>query len=404
MADEKENGKSPPAARPVNVAVSTLARAHLECTAGPDKGKTLRVAPGTTIIGRDPGCDIVLSETAVSRHHCRIERRAEQWHLRNLSSNGTLLNKKPADDVALADGDEIRIGVKTRLRFVVEAVALSTTGRPQFRRRTGAQEETEAGDEAAEAPQEARPSLFQRRKGVFVGLGVYLAAMVILAAVVGYYKIIGPDKVGSGDVPIMGEDDAVRPEPGARPLLIVKEDGQGIWVQDLAGPRLIPKADLESGKAVRVGGIRQAIDVKFLEAKKAPPGYLYTISDVNPAVGKQCVDQALELYRVRNLPDRDPALFGSVRLFQQALAYNGGRGYFEDSSVDRVYRQALKDLIQTICRLYGNAVGPEEKTEPRRALETYNRILNMLPDTNNPIFINVSYRKAQLKRSMPDAK
>ena len=233
MAGEKENGKSPPAARPGNVALSTLAKAHLECIAGPDKGKTLRVAPGTTIIGRDPGCDIVLSETAISRHHCRIERRAEQWYLRNLSSNGTLLNKKPADDIVLAEGDEIRIGAKTRLRFAIESVTLSSTGRPQFRRRTGAPEEGEAPDEAAEEAQETKPSLFQRRKGVFIGLGIYLAAMVVIGAVVGYYKVIGPGKVGGGEVPIMGMDDAVRPEPGATPLLIVRDDSQGPWVQDL---------------------------------------------------------------------------------------------------------------------------------------------------------------------------
>jgi len=402
MAGEKENGKSPPAARPVNVAASTLAKAHLECMAGPEKGQTLRVAPSTTTIGRDPACDIVLSETAISRHHCRIERRAEQWFLRNLSSNGTILNKKPADDVALADRDEIRIGAKTRLRFVVESVTLSSTGRPQFRRRTGAPEEGEAGDEAAEEPQEDKPSLFQRRKGVFIGLGIYLVAMVVVAAVVGYYKYIGPEKV-SGGVPIMGMDDAIRPESGTRPLRIVKEDAQGVYVEDLTGPRLIPKADLESGKAVRIIGIRKALDVKFLEAKKAP-GSPFTIEEVNPTVGKQCEKQALELYRVRNLPDKQAALFGAVRLFQKALAYDGGRGYFEDSSVDKVYRQALEELIQTIARLYGNAVGPEEKADPKRALATYSQILNMVPDTDNPIFRNVARRKEELKRMYPDPK
>jgi len=403
MAGEKENGKNPPAARPVNVAASTLAKAHLECVAGPEKGQTLRVAPSTTTIGRDPACDIVLSETAISRHHCRIERRAEQWYLRNLSSNGTLLNKKPADDVALADGDEIRIGAKTRLRFVVESVTLSSTGRPQFRRRTGAPEEGEAGDEAGDEPQENKPSLFQRRKGIFIGLGIYLAAMVVVAAVVGYYKYIGPEKVGGG-VPIMGMDDAIRPESGTKPLRILREDAQGVYVEDLTGPRLIPKADLESGKAVRIVGIRKALDVKFLEAKKAQPGYPFTIEEVNPTVGKQCEKQALELYRVRNLPDKQAALFGAVRLFQKALAYNGDRSYFEDSSVDKVYRQALEELIQTIKRLYDNAAGPEEKSDPKRALATYSQILNMVPDTDNPIFQNVACRKEELKRLYQDLK
>ena len=134
----KDNGKAASPPRPVNPVVSTLARARLECIAGPQKGQTLRVAPSVTIIGRDPSCDIVLSETAISRQHCRIDRRADQWVLKNLSANGTLLNKKPVDEAALSDGDEIRLGAKTRLLFVVESVPLSSTGRPQFRRRTGA--------------------------------------------------------------------------------------------------------------------------------------------------------------------------------------------------------------------------------------------------------------------------
>ena len=405
MASEKENGKSPPAARQVNVATTTLAKAHLECMAGPEKGQILRVAPGSTTIGRDPSCDVVLSETAISRHHCRIERRAEQWHLRNLSANGTLLNKKPADDSLLADGDEIRIGAKTRLRFVLESVTLSSTGRPQFRRRTGAPEEGEPGEDAAEEPQEDKPSLFQRRKGVFIGLGIYLGAMLLFGVIVGYYKYLGPQKTAGGEVPFLGAEDSVRLEPGAKPLQIVREDAKGVYVANPTGPLiLVPAADFASGKAVRIMGIRNAIDVTFLEAKKANPRYPYTIDEVNPASGKECVAQAMERYRVRDLPGKEAALFGAVRLFQQALAYNGGRWSFEDPNVDKIYSDALKDLISTITRLYSNAAGPEEKADPKRAMETYKRILRMIPDPDNPIYINVSRRMTALNALVTESK
>jgi hypothetical protein len=406
MASEKENGKSPPPARPVSMAVSTLAKAHLESTAGPEKGQNLRVAPGTTMIGRDPSCDIVLSETVISRQHCRIERRAEQWHLRNLSSNGTLVNKKPADDVILADGDEIRIGAKTRLRFVVESVTLSSTGRPQFRRRTGAPEETAAEDENAEDLQEVKPSLFQRRRGIFIGLGIYVGIMVVFAAGFGYYKYLGPEKTSGGAIPILGLEDAIRPEPGAKPQRILSEDARGVYVENPLGgpPLLVPAADLASGKAVRITGIRKAIDVKFLEAKKAPPRYPFTIEEVNPTVGKQCEKEALERYRLRNMADKPAALYGAVRLFQQALAYNGGRGYFEDSSVNKVYRQALKDLTDEVARLYGNAAGPEEKSDPKRAMETYKRLQAVFPEDKNPIYLNLTQRMAALSRSLAETK
>ncbi|MCX5673458.1 MAG: FHA domain-containing protein, partial [Planctomycetota bacterium] len=180
MPPEKDNGKAPSLPRPVNPVVSTLARARLECIAGPEKGQTLRVAPNVTMMGRDPSCDVILSETAISRQHCRIDRRADQWVLKNLSANGTLLNKKPVDEAALPDGSEIRLGAKTRLRFVIESVPLSSTGRPQFRRRTGAPEEAAAEEGQPEEVPEGKPSLFKRRKSLFIGLGIYLGVMLIV--------------------------------------------------------------------------------------------------------------------------------------------------------------------------------------------------------------------------------
>jgi|GEM_PF-1564016 len=406
MPPEKDNGKIPAAPRPTNpVLATTLARARLECTAGPEKGQTFRVAPGMTTVGRDPSCDVILTETVVSRQHFRIDRRADQWVLRNLSSNGTLLNKKPVDEAALGDGDDIRIGSKTRFRFVVESVALSSTGRPQFRRRTGAPEEAEAAGEEAQAAaaEEGKPSLFKRRRGLFIGLAAYLALMVIAGGIAAYYKWIGPGKTAAHEVAVMGLDDAVRPAPGERPLRIVGEDQQGIRAEDERGqPVLVPAADLESGKARRITGIRKAVDVKYLEAKNAQRGYLFTIEEANPVVGKQCEKQALDLYRLRYLPGKEASLYGAVRLFQKALAYNGGRGYFEDPAVDKVYREALKELIETVDRHYRSAVIHEQAGTYKKASETYKHVLSIFPERENPIFGNVAQRLEDLKRRYPD--
>jgi hypothetical protein len=407
MPPGKDNGKTSPAARPVNPVVSTLARARLECTGGPEKGQTLRVAPNATLIGRDPSCDVILSETAISRQHCRIDRRADQWVLRNLSGNGTLLNKKSVDEAGLADGDEIRIGAKTRLRFIVESVPLSSTGRPQFRRRTGAPDEAALAEEAKAAEvEEAKPSLFKRRKALFVGLGIYLGLMVLGGAFAAYYKyVVNAGTVAGSEVPILGLDDAVCPEPGAKPRRIVREDSQGIWAEDALGqPVLVPAADLESGKARRITGLRKAVDVKFFEKKNTPPGYpaLFTIEEPNAVVAKQCEKQAMELYRARYLPGKEAALYGAVRLFQKSLAYNGGRGYFDDPSVDKIYRDAVRELIEALDRHYRNAVILEESDTYKQAFETYKHILNIFPERENPIFENVARRMTQLRRQHPD--
>ena len=401
MPPEKDNGKASPPPRPVRV-VSTLARARLECIAGPEKGQTLRVAPSLTMIGRDPSCDVILSETAISRQHCRIDRRADQWVLANLSANGTLLNKKPVDEAALSDGDEIRIGAKTRLLFVVESVPLSSTGRPQFRRRTGAPEEAAAEEGQPEEVQESKPSLFKRRKSLFIGLGIYLGVMLIVFAYFAYSKIVKPP-VLADEVPTIGLDDTVRPAPGARPLVIDHEDERGIWAKDVNGQTvLVPAADLESGKARRITGIRKSVDVKFFEKKNAPRGYPYTIEEANPLVGKECEKQALELYRVRNLPDKVTALYGAVRLFQKALAYHGGRGYFDDPAVNKIYRDALEEFINTINRHYRNAVILEEADKYKQAYATYRHILDILPERENPVYTNAARRADDLRRHHPD--
>lgn len=403
MPPEKDNGKAPSLPRPVNPVVSTLARARLDCIAGPEKGQTLRVAPNVTMMGRDPSCDVILSETAISRQHCRIDRRADQWVLKNLSANGTLLNKKPVDEAALPDGSEIRLGAKTRLRFVIESVPLSSTGRPQFRRRTGAPEEAAAEEGQPEEVPEGKPSLFKRRKSLFIGLGIYLGVMLIVVAIAAYYKILGTDTIPTDEVPTIGLDDTVRPAPGAAPLHIDHEDERGIWAVDARGQTvLVPAADLESGKARRITGIRKSVEVKFLESKNAPRGYPYTIEEANPLVGKECEKQALELYRVRNLPGKQTALYSAVRLFQKALAYHGGRGYFDDTHVNKIYRDALQEFVETVNRHYGNAVILEEADKYKQAYATYRHILDILPERENPVYTNAARRADVLRRRHPD--
>ena len=151
MASDNGTNENLPAQRPQMSVTTTGARAHLECAAGPEKGQAFRVAPSVTVIGRDPSCDVVLSETAISRQHCRIERTGENWVLRNLSSNGTRIKRKTIDEYVLSDGDEIRIGADTRLEFVVEQVGRTQTGRPQFRPRTAEGESEPSEEQAQEA-------------------------------------------------------------------------------------------------------------------------------------------------------------------------------------------------------------------------------------------------------------
>ena len=95
--------------------------AKLEAIAGPRKGENFRVKDSTLSIGRDPSNHLAVLDSALSRHHCQIEERGDQYAIRDLDSrNGTLLNGAALKEKMLQDGDEIRIG-KFQLQYVFEA-------------------------------------------------------------------------------------------------------------------------------------------------------------------------------------------------------------------------------------------------------------------------------------------
>lgn len=73
-----------------------------------------------TIIGRTEECGFVIDDSAASRRHAEIRRRANSFLLRDLgSTNGTSVNGSRIIEIDLRHGDEIRIG-DTVLRFEKE--------------------------------------------------------------------------------------------------------------------------------------------------------------------------------------------------------------------------------------------------------------------------------------------
>lgn len=69
------------------------------------------------VLGRGEGSDLVLFDSAASRRHVQIEPEGTRVVLRDLgSTNGTFVNGRRTQSVALQDGDEVAIG-GIRLRF-----------------------------------------------------------------------------------------------------------------------------------------------------------------------------------------------------------------------------------------------------------------------------------------------
>jgi FHA domain-containing protein/zinc ribbon protein len=81
-------------------------------------GQPFQPGDGQTLIGRSPECDIFLDDVTVSRRHAEITRDGDEFTIRDLGSlNGTYVNRKRIEAVALQDDDEVQIG-KYRLTFL----------------------------------------------------------------------------------------------------------------------------------------------------------------------------------------------------------------------------------------------------------------------------------------------
>lgn len=84
--------------------------AILVAQTGPLNGQRWPIR-STVLIGRDPGCDIVIPDRQVSRHHARLQVTEEGILLEDLGSkNGTFVNGESVQDaVLLHDNDVIQI-------------------------------------------------------------------------------------------------------------------------------------------------------------------------------------------------------------------------------------------------------------------------------------------------------
>lgn len=82
------------------------------------------------LIGREPGCDIVVPDRQVSRHHARIKITSEGIFLEDLGSkNGTHYNGQPLSEfAALQDGDVIQIALAQKFVFLSSDATVPLSG------------------------------------------------------------------------------------------------------------------------------------------------------------------------------------------------------------------------------------------------------------------------------------
>ncbi|MFT3768801.1 MAG: GGDEF domain-containing protein [Minicystis sp.] len=93
-------------------------RAYLIVLAGSNVGEMYRVEEGETFLGRGQNATIRLNDDGISRRHARIFQSNGEVVIEDLkSSNGTTVNGTPVGLQTLKDGDKIRLGSTTILKF-----------------------------------------------------------------------------------------------------------------------------------------------------------------------------------------------------------------------------------------------------------------------------------------------
>jgi adenylate cyclase len=78
--------------------------------------------PGDTVVGRLPGCDVVIDHPSVSRRHAKLTVIGGRCKLQDLESrNGTFVDREPVTETELTDGNEVVFGVvPTHIEYSAE--------------------------------------------------------------------------------------------------------------------------------------------------------------------------------------------------------------------------------------------------------------------------------------------
>jgi predicted component of type VI protein secretion system len=96
----------------------------------PVSGPVIDVVKDQSMVGRDPSCEVVVTDGSVSRRHARLERRgAAWWVIDQGSANGTYVNSLRVAEQELRHGQELRFGALS-YRVEIQADPEATVATP----------------------------------------------------------------------------------------------------------------------------------------------------------------------------------------------------------------------------------------------------------------------------------
>jgi ABC-type multidrug transport system ATPase subunit/pSer/pThr/pTyr-binding forkhead associated (FHA) protein len=97
---------------------------------GPEAAAGPGAVAGRVVVGRDPGCAVVISDTGVSREHCHFELRGQDWTVVDTSRNGTFIGDDRVSSRVLRGGAPTVLRLGDRDAGPVLTVHLGEPGDP----------------------------------------------------------------------------------------------------------------------------------------------------------------------------------------------------------------------------------------------------------------------------------
>lgn len=223
---------------------------------GPDDGRTVEIAAGRYVLGRDEGCDVVVRDDRVSRRHAEIVAADGSVAIRDLgSTNGTFVDGRRIDGpLALTGGERIRLGDTL---FTVAADERSARA-------------TQVGMAAIGGP--GSTSALERarlRRSARVATAAGAVAIVAAAAVAALFAtgVLGRDDEAPAALDVPAIVDAVRP---ATALVEVRRGGITVgtgsgWVLDAGEGLVVTNQHVVNGGSefrVTVAGRRRSATIR----------------------------------------------------------------------------------------------------------------------------------------------
>jgi two-component system, NtrC family, nitrogen regulation response regulator GlnG len=139
MVDDWEQGDGPSTDIADGKSPSLPEKLRMLVIGGPDQSKQLVLERGTYLVGKAPGCDLVLTDNAVSRQHLEVQVRESGVLVRDLgSTNGSFFGGARFSEVTLFPGAVVTIGgTELKLATVERSQPIMPSSAERFGRLLG---------------------------------------------------------------------------------------------------------------------------------------------------------------------------------------------------------------------------------------------------------------------------